>query len=812
MAPGEPTSAISSLVDLLETVRNAGGCASTTAAALPEELCAFSQGKQIKQQLYAKRKERLNRLLELAAAPPPPHSNVRRRLGDDSNYEGASPHGLSKVHWSPVSVLDRPAAPCSGTCSTPVSSRSDDSDSAAGLPLTPVPCALDTRQHMGPTAAARGGPKPAPPPPPLPPPPNVLRLGVQVMPPTPLNIRSPLVSPRGRVPLSAAPHKPAVQQAAGATPGTAAPPPPPPLPPRRLSGGKLAAPAPPPPPPPLPAAARKVAGGAPPPPPPPPPPPGRLNLPRLAVPEPGGGTAAGTGRTPPPPPRQPGPLPAHLAAPAPGEGVQRRPIHFDGVRPLAAQGSLWEAPPPEQAAASPAEAVRVEALDRLFAKSTLAPAEAERSTAGSPSGSPQRLNTPTAEAGRSRCGSGGPFGSSGDGSSGDLERTWRWTASKLPIIRIFTGGRKAVNIEILLRQLGRPADVAQAIAELDTSRLQVAILRELQANMPDSTELAALHAFLDAGGNPSQLGKAEQLFVGLRGVARLEEKLQVLAFKGGLQEAAGEVTEPLSRILAALDELRGSDQLRLLLHTALRLGNALNAGRKAPQRGIRLAHLRKLADTKSLDGRTTLMHYLAALMLESAPGALLLGKAGSQCGAVPEARHWSFAELEAQLDRISTGIDMVRREQAAAHGGEQRQLAALAGQAGALMQRAAQLLATARQKAGNTLRYLGDEVAAEPAFSATEPRRMLSDVGDFLALLHKAHADGGRMEVCIETLRQQREAEQRAAAEAAAAEAAAKQEAEEAAEKQETAEAAEAAEQQPEGKAALEQQQHEGSG
>lgn len=199
--------------------------------------------------------------------------------------------------------------------------------------------------------------------------------------------------------------------------------------------------------------------------------------------------------------------------------------------------------------------------------------------------------------------------------------------------------------------------------------------------------------------------------------------------------------------------------------------------------------------------------------------ALLLGKAGSQCEAVPEARHWSFAELEAQLDRISTGIDMVRQEQAAAHGGEQRQLAALAGQAGALVQRAAQLLATAKQKAGNTLRYLGDEVAAEPGFCATEPRRMLSDVGDFLALLHKAHADGGRMEVCIETLRQQRESEQRAAAEAAAAAAAAKQEAEEAteaAEKQETAEgasdAAEAAEQQPEGKAALEQQQHVGSG
>lgn len=33
--------------------------------------------------------------------------------------------------------------------------------------------------------------------------------------------------------------------------------------------------------------------------------------------------------------------------------------------------------------------------------------------------------------------------------------------------------RKAVNIEILLRKLGSPSQVAQAIAELDTARLPV---------------------------------------------------------------------------------------------------------------------------------------------------------------------------------------------------------------------------------------------------------------------------------------------------------------------------------------------------
>lgn len=46
--------------------------------------------------------------------------------------------------------------------------------------------------------------------------------------------------------------------------------------------------------------------------------------------------------------------------------------------------------------------------------------------------------------------------------------------------------------------------------------LQVEVLRELQANLPDAAELEALHAYLDSGGDPTQLGKAEQVRRGLR--------------------------------------------------------------------------------------------------------------------------------------------------------------------------------------------------------------------------------------------------------------------------------------------------------
>lgn len=98
---------------------------------------------------------------------------------------------------------------------------------------------------------------------------------------------------------------------------------------------------------------------------------------------------------------------------------------------------------------------------------------------------------------------------------------------------------------------------------------------------------------------------------------------------------------------------------------------------------------------------------------------------------------------------------MRREQEAAACSGERRQLGALAGQAGALVQRAQLMLGAAKDKAAATLKFLGEDVPPEPALSQVEPKRMLTDLSDFFALLWRAHADGERMAVCLATLQQQ---------------------------------------------------------
>ena len=76
-----------------------------------------------------------------------------------------------------------------------------------------------------------------------------------------------------------------------------------------------------------------------------------------------------------------------------------------------------------------------------------------------------------------------------------------------------------------------------------------------------------------------------------------------------------ELRETSQLMSEASAQLRGSAALRQTLHLVLAVGNELNSGTAGGDaRGFRLSSLAQLVSTKSADGKSTLLHYVAKCM------------------------------------------------------------------------------------------------------------------------------------------------------------------------------------------------------
>ena len=78
-------------------------------------------------------------------------------------------------------------------------------------------------------------------------------------------------------------------------------------------------------------------------------------------------------------------------------------------------------------------------------------------------------------------------------------------------------------------------------------------------------------------------------------------------------------------------QVRSSGALRVVMQQTLALGNYLNGGtNKGGAYGFRLDSLNKLGGTKTVDNKSTLLHYIARVLSaggpREAPTALQLGK------------------------------------------------------------------------------------------------------------------------------------------------------------------------------------------
>ncbi|KAM3304023.1 formin-like protein 8 [Capsicum chacoense] len=168
--------------------------------------------------------------------------------------------------------------------------------------------------------------------------------------------------------------------------------------------------------------------------------------------------------------------------------------------------------------------------------------------------------------------------------------------------------RKSQNIAIVLRSLGvTRREIIDAL--VDGQGLSVDTLEKLCRIAPTKEEESEVLAF---EGDPTRLADAESfLFHILKAVPSAFIRFKAMLFKSNYGTEILHHKEYLLTLELSCKELRAQRLFLKLLEAILKAGNRMNAGTsRGNAQAFKLTALRKLSDVKSMDGKTTLLHFV----------------------------------------------------------------------------------------------------------------------------------------------------------------------------------------------------------
>lgn len=175
--------------------------------------------------------------------------------------------------------------------------------------------------------------------------------------------------------------------------------------------------------------------------------------------------------------------------------------------------------------------------------------------------------------------------------------------------------RKSQNKAIVLKSLGMTKeeiiDLLTEGHDADTDTLEK--LSGIAPTPEEQTEI------IDFSGDPTKLADAESLlFHILRAVPSAFNRFNVMLFKINYGSEVAQQKGSLQTLESACNELRARGLFMKLLEAILKAGNRMNAGTaRGNAQAFNLTALRKLSDVKSVDGKTTLLHFVVEEVVRS---------------------------------------------------------------------------------------------------------------------------------------------------------------------------------------------------
>jgi len=222
----------------------------------------------------------------------------------------------------------------------------------------------------------------------------------------------------------------------------------------------------------------------------------------------------------------------------------------------------------------------------------------------------------------------------------------------------FIDPTKASNLSILLGYMRLDnEEIKRAILEMDDEVLSQQNIDALKDKTPTEEEIQAIMAY---NGDPELLASSDKFYLSIKDVPRLAGRLNCWAFKYKFENNFTEIIPDLETILYASQELQRSKRFKDLLSIILAIANFLNANSaKKDAYGFTLSSLTKLKDTKAVDGKTTLLQYVAIYCTKKAQGVLRLREDFEN---LERAARISLPDLTGEVIKLKAGVDAIQKE------------------------------------------------------------------------------------------------------------------------------------------------------
>eukprot|EP01132_Coremiostelium_polycephalum_P002750 gene2750-3417_t len=218
--------------------------------------------------------------------------------------------------------------------------------------------------------------------------------------------------------------------------------------------------------------------------------------------------------------------------------------------------------------------------------------------------------------------------------------------------------RRSNNIGILVSKFKlTPLWIIDSITSMDEKKLTKDMIMVLIKCVPTAEEEDALKKY---EGDKSLLSQIDQFLIETLKVPKIRERLNCILYKLHFESILEEIVVSSKYIESASIETWKSTQLQNLLYIILKIGNYMNSGSaRGNAEGFKLNFLVSLANTKSVDNKTTLLHFIAQLIYTKNP-QLMISK--DSIPSLEAASRCLWKELLSQFETLKQGLTNVQKE------------------------------------------------------------------------------------------------------------------------------------------------------